>query len=113
MRVIAVALVLAALLAASCARAATQGSRPTLRIASDKPFVVVGTGFRSGERVKLLVSTPKPDVRTVRAGSRGRFRLVLRVALPWCGGALVVQAIGAHGSRATVDRSAPDCAPTD
>jgi hypothetical protein len=100
------------LLAASGAQAGTDRAVPLLRITSDRPFVVVGTGFRSDERVRLLVTAPEPATRTVRASASGRFRIVLGVALGRCGG-VVVQALGRRGSRATVDRAGPDCAPID
>jgi hypothetical protein len=102
---------LAALVAMAAASAQAAESRtPMLRIVSDRPFVVVGSGFRSHERVKLLVSASSPLVRSVRAGSLGRFRIALDLVVSHCGG-VVVQALGARGTRATVDRAGPDCAP--
>jgi len=59
--------------------------------------------------VKLLLSAP-PVFRSkvVRAGARGRFRVVFAVKTGRCD-SVVVQAIGARGSRATFRRDVPDC----
>lgn len=111
MRVLALGIVSSALLAVSCANAGTDRAAPVLRISSDRPLVVVGTGFRPQEGVRLLVS-PGPATQRVRAGQRGRFRVVLAAAMPRCGG-IVVQAVGRQGSRATIDRTGPDCASVD
>ena len=73
------------------------------------PLTLAATNFRPNERVKLLLSAPPvSSSRTVRAGVRGRFRVVFRVAVGRCD-SVVVQAIGARGSRATFHRDAPDC----
>lgn len=90
---------------------ASASSAAQLRIVSTEPAAVVGVGFRPYERVRLLI-TPGPSTRTVRAGQRGRFRATVRLVIPRCG-SFVVQAIGSRGSRATVDRTGPDCAPID
>ena len=59
--------------------------------------------------MKLLVNAGTPLSRSVRAGSRGRFvaRLGVRVDASVC--SVVVQAIGAAGSRAMVDMTRPGC----
>ena len=84
-------------------------AKPALRPVDLDPLTLSATGFRANERVKLLISAP-PVVssRTVRAGVRGRFRVVFRIAVGRCD-SVVVQAIGARGSRATFQRDAPDC----
>jgi hypothetical protein len=85
-----------------------QSRRAQLAIVSTDPLVVRGLGFRPGERVKLLVtvggrSVPAGGVRTSRAG---RFSVRLSAAAA-ASDAVVVQAIGARGSRASADVSTP------
>jgi hypothetical protein len=83
--------------------------KPALRPLDLDPLTLRGTAFKPGERVKLLLSAP-PVSRTkaVRAGELGRFRVVFAIAPGRCD-AVVVQAIGSRGSRATFRRDAPDC----
>jgi hypothetical protein len=103
---------LAALVGVSSADGRTVvATRANLEIASDRPLVVLGKGFRPRERVRLLTS-PRASIRKVTAGPRGRFRAVVADSAPACGG-VVVQAFGNMGSRAMVDRTGPDCAPVD
>ena len=84
-------------------------AKPALRPVDFDPLTLSATGFRANERVKLLVSAPAfVSSRNVRAGERGRFRVVFRIAVGRCD-SVVVQAIGARGSRATFRRDAPDC----
>ena len=106
----------AALLGVLLGASVLVGSTPAssfsrLVFVSDQPVAVAGTGFHPYERVRLLV-TPGPSTRNVRAGRLGRFRVTLRASMPRCGG-VVVQALGSRGSRAMIDRTGPDCAPTD
>lgn len=82
---------------------------PTLRPVDLDPLTLAGANFRANERVKLLLSAPPvSSSRIVRAGARGRFRVVFRVAVGRCD-SVVVQAIGARGSRATAHVDAADC----
>lgn len=84
-------------------------AKPALRPVDLDPLTLSATGFRANERVKLLLSAPPvSSSRTVRAGIRGRFRVVYRLTLGRCD-SVVVQAIGARGSRATFRRDVPDC----
>ena len=84
-------------------------AKPTLRAVDLDPLTLRATNFRANERVTLLFSAPPASsMRVVRAGPRGGFRVVYRVALGRCD-SVVVQAIGARGSRATFHRDAPDC----
>jgi hypothetical protein len=84
-------------------------AKPALRPVDLDPLTLSATGFRANERVKLLLSAPPvSSTRTVRAGVRGRFRVVFRIGVGRCD-SVVVQAIGARGSRATFHRDAPDC----
>ena len=85
-------------------------ARPTLRPLDLNPLTLAGSGFRANERVTLLVAAP-PVVKStkLRANTRGRFRVVFRVKVGRCD-AVVVQAIGARGSRATFQHDTLDCA---
>lgn len=85
-------------------------ARPALRPLDLDPLTLAGTGFRKNERVTLLIAAP-PMVKSkrLRAGVRGRFRVVIRVAVGRCD-PVVVQAIGARGSRATYQHDTVDCA---
>ena len=84
-------------------------AKPALRPVDFDPLTLSATGFRANERVRLLVSAPAVvSSRTVRATDRGRFRVVFRFAVRRCD-SVVVQAIGARGSRAAFHRDAPDC----
>lgn len=84
-------------------------AKPALRPVDLDPLTLRATNFRANERVKLLFSAPPvSSSRIVRAGPRGGFRVVYRVAIRRCD-SVVVQAIGARGSRATFQRDAPDC----
>ena len=100
--------------AAACGTAGAETTGPEqarearLSIVSEDPLVVRGTGFRPGERVKLLfaVRTRSGAIGAARASQAGRFTARLGVsAKPMH--ALVVQAIGARGSRATAEISVP------
>jgi hypothetical protein len=84
-------------------------AKPTLRPVDLDPLTLRATNFRANERVKLLFSAPPvSSSRVVRAGPRGGFRVVYRVSIGRCD-SVVVQAIGARGSRASFHRDAPDC----
>jgi hypothetical protein len=86
--------------------AADQAKRPRLQILDTSPLTIRGTGFEARERVRLLVGSPKPLSKSVKAGVRGRF--VARFAVhAGHGEAVVVQAIGSRGSRATIDITTP------
>jgi hypothetical protein len=101
----------AAALACGSAAAATwapERPRAQLVISSLDPLVVRGTGFLPGERVKLLVSAGGRSAPTGAARASGTGRFTARLKAAWSlSGAVVVQALGARGSRATVDVSAP------
>lgn len=99
----------------SCATAAVPQEadspiRARLALADLQPLVVTGAGFRSRERVRLLVSAGRVAERIVRAGADGRFRTVFGFSIGRCD-AVVVQAIGDRGSRAHVDVTQAACAP--
>lgn len=86
------------------------GAKPALRPLDLDPLTLRGTAFKSGERVKLLLSAPGAvRSKVVRAGERGRFRVVFGTAAGRCE-PVVVQAIGSRGSRATFRHDVPGCA---
>jgi hypothetical protein len=99
-----------ALLFLTAASASGAGRSPRLVIADREPLTIRGTRFAPNEKVKLLVSAHTQLTRSVRVGERGGFTTRFRVALGRCD-ALVVQAVGARGSRAQVDVTQTACAP--
>ena len=109
MRFVLFAVVALALVASTAALGAADVRRPALRITDLAPLTVHGVNFKPGERVKLLVNAGAPLSGAVRAGSRGRFVARLGVRLDASSCSVVVQAIGAAGSRALVDLTRPGC----
>jgi hypothetical protein len=106
-------------LAAACGSAGATPSphdaakaRPALKIVSLSPLTVKGAKFVPGERVKLLVSGAGGKSKAARADRHGRFTAAFAVKLDRCA-SFVVQAVGARGSRAMVDVTAPNCATPD
>ncbi|MGH3103535.1 MAG: hypothetical protein ACRDN6_05500 [Gaiellaceae bacterium] len=99
-------LALAALIAATLALGAGANAQPaaSLRPVSLAPLTVRGTGFVPSERVRvtLAVGRRSTHVRSVKAGSDGRFTVAfdLLLAVDPCRGTLVVTATGSRGSRA-------------
>jgi hypothetical protein len=99
---------------AVCGSALAETSAPEqaggarLGIVSEDPLVVRGCGFKPGERVKLVVAVGgKASAATATRASRaGRFKVRLRTKTR-PSDALVVQAVGARGSRATADILVP------
>jgi hypothetical protein len=89
--------------------AAAPSTRPLLRALDLQPLVVRGTAFRPYERVKLILSADVAVGRTLKASVNGRFTTRFRtVSVGRCEG-FVLQAFGSRGSRATLERLAPDC----
>lgn len=87
----------------------TSGAKPSLRPLDLDPLTLSGTAFKNRERVKLLVAAPAyVRSKVVRANARGRFRVSFALSPGRCD-FVVVQAIGARGSRATFRRDVPDC----
>ena len=110
MRALAV-VVLLALCATHIAPARSEAGstrKPRLEILGLAPFLVRGTGFRSGERVRILATAAGLETKRVTATTVGSFTVRLRLRPGRCTG-VVVQAFGAVGSRATIDRPALDC----
>jgi hypothetical protein len=103
--------ILVALGAASGAGAQTEiapAGKPRLEIVRTVPLTIRGVGFRAGERVRILATGEGADTKWVTATAAGAFTLRLRVRVGRCI-PLVVQAVGAAGSRAMIDRPTPDC----
>lgn len=74
-------------------------TRPSLNIARVIPLVVEGTGFASGERVRVVVRAPIAARKTVTATRRGRFTVKFR-PVGTCH-TVRVSAVGNKGSRAS------------
>ena len=101
-----------ALLALVLAGAASAAPRPTLLLASSRPVVVQGTGFRAHERIRVVASSAGEIWRrTVVATRKGSFSAVIGdMPLGRCG--LGVRAMGSRGSIATLKRPPlPACMP--
>lgn len=96
----------ALLLAAPASGAATL---PALRPVSLQPLTVQGLRFRANERVTLLLASDGvASKRVVRAGARGRFTVRYTLRVDRCT-SYTLQAIGARGSRALLQRDVIDC----
>ena len=78
--------------------------RATLALKSLRPLVVVGTGFKPGESVRISGAT---TTRTMSAGRAGSFTARFRGVDP-CG-SLTVTAVGSMGSRASFNFSSLTC----
>lgn len=111
MRAVAVLLLAALALAAPGMTGASSPAKTELRIGSLNPLTVRGTGFRPREKVTLRVTAPRPVARSVRASAAGSFSIRLRIRVGRCV-AVVIQATGSRGSRASASLDQPDCAPT-
>jgi hypothetical protein len=104
-----IALSAAALAAgATSATFASTSVRPSVRVADLKPFTVRGTGFRAGERVRVVVTSKHHATRTLTATRRGTFRTVFTFKLRGCD-QYSVRAVGGNGSRAAVKSSQQSC----
>jgi hypothetical protein len=96
-------------LAAGSTTSASLTGRPTLHALDLQPLVVRGTAFRPFERVKLILSAEVATIRTLKASRTGTFSTRFPgVTVGRCGG-FVLQALGSRGSRARLERLAPDC----
>jgi hypothetical protein len=108
-RIALLAVITALLVTAASAIGAVDARRPSLLVTDLAPLTVRGANFKPSERVKLLVNAGTPITRAVRTGTRGRFVARLGIRLDATSCSVVVQAIGAAGSRALVDLSRPGC----
>lgn len=108
MRVLVASLAVALALAAS---AAGGQQKATLRVVADSPLTLVGSGFASGERVRVSLVVPARRVAFARATPTGRF--TVRIADAGCvAGMVVATAKGLRSARtASVRRLGPACPP--
>ena len=81
---------------------------PHLELVRLAPLTIRGTGFKPAERVRLIVTADGVATRRVSATQLGRFVVRLAIRPGRCTD-VVVQAFGAAGSRAMIDRPTPDC----
>ena len=81
-----------------------KSKRATLALKSLRPLVVVGTGFKPGESVRISGATA---TRTMSASRAGGFTARFRGVDP-CG-SLTVTAVGSMGSRASFNFSSLTC----
>jgi hypothetical protein len=75
-------------------------ARPSVTVTRVVPLTVKGSRFVAGERVKVVVRVPRVHRKIVKAGRRGRFLVIFRVAAAKCT-TIEVVATGNRGSRAT------------
>jgi hypothetical protein len=96
-----------ALLAATAAGAGT--ARPSLEVQTTEPFRIRGEAFRSYELVRVTAEIDGvTSTLSRRAGRRGRFWAKFPEDL--C--SLTVEAVGARGSRASLNFAFFSCRPT-
>jgi hypothetical protein len=91
------AIVLAAVVAAPGGVARTH---PTIEVTRIIPITVIGSGFKAGERVRVVVRSPAVHRKTVTASRRGRFTARFRSGAGKCASIRAI-ATGNKGSRAT------------
>ena len=93
---------LAAILAAVAAAPSGGLARthPTIDVTRLIPLTVTGSGFKAGERVRVVVRSPVVHRKTVTAGRRGRFTAIFRSSAGKCASIHAI-ATGNKGSRAT------------
>ena len=91
---------LAAILAAvAAAPGSLARTHPTIDVTRLIPLTVTGSGFKAGERVKVVVRSPAVYRKTVTATRRGRFIAAFRHGSKCA--SIHVLATGNRGSRAT------------
>jgi hypothetical protein len=93
--------------APSASSSSSSPQRPELRPISQSPLRVAGTGFRSGEKVRLVADAPHKQVKHTRADSSGSFRTTFP-ELSGCG-SITITATGSKGSRAEFNFSQIAC----
>jgi len=108
-----VALLLAVALVAASASTPGRGAeaaKPRLRVDALRPLVVVGTGFRAGETVRVTASADEGyGAKTDEAGSPGRIYVRFpKLKLGRCS-EYVISAKGDKGSRTTLRSVPPPC----
>jgi hypothetical protein len=108
-----VVLLLAAVLVAASAAAAGRGAeaaKPRLRVDALRPLVVVGTGFRAAETVRVTANADEGfGAKSAQAGSAGRINVRFpKLKLGRCSEYLI-SAKGDKGSRAALRSVPPPC----
>jgi hypothetical protein len=93
-----------------CAGAAAAAQRASLHLVAVAPLTVRGSGFVPGEKVKLLATGSRIVATVVRTGPHGGFQVRLPLGVSACS-AFAVQAFGARGDRALLDRTSTACDP--
>ncbi len=94
-------LLLAAVLAAvAVAPGGLARTHPTIDVTRTIPITVKGSGFKAGERVRVVVRSPGIHRKTVTATRRGSFTAIFRSAASKCASIRAI-AIGNKGSRAS------------
>ena len=87
---------------------AGKGSPPLLMASAQNPLTVAGTGFRSKERVRVVVKGAGTfATKRARTDARGAFRVVFR-RVNACD-SLTMTAAGSQGSRASLNVSSYVC----
>jgi hypothetical protein len=103
------AVVLAALAAGERGETDSAAAKPRLSV-DLTPLVVVGTGFKAGETVRVTVRGVALASRSDKASAAGRISVRFPGArLEQCPKYLVITATGDKGSRAQVRRMPPAC----
>ena len=68
---------------------------PALRVTSERPLSVRGTGFDAREPVRVTVRAGQRTwARDTRAGTRGGFTVVFRVKIDFCSAPVRIAAVG-------------------
>jgi hypothetical protein len=94
---------------ASASAGSQAASRPSLEVQSTEPFRIRGEAFRSYESVRVTAEIDGvTSTLSRRAGRRGRFWAKFPENL--C--SLTVEAVGARGSRASLNYAFFSCRPT-
>jgi hypothetical protein len=109
-----VAAVVVFLLSALYAAGQASAAVPSLRLVEFAPLTLRGSGFSTGERVRVSVAVRRlRDARTLRTDGSGRFtfRYSTLVALDPCRGTIVVTAVGASSGRTATWKR--ECRPPD
>ena len=105
MKIAAVLAPLATIVSGSAVAATT---RARVAVASTAPVIITGTGFRSGERVTVTLTTTGAHRKVVRATAKGAFTTKFAgVSIGYCE-AYFVRAKGSRGSLAVL-KHIPEC----
>ena len=108
MRRIALSFALLGVLIAPLTPAASQSTRPALRVLDKAPLILSGTGFKPAERVKVTVVTqPAQLVRRASASRFGTFRVQFDTMVDPCYGARAARVVGTRGSKASIVLARP------